>query len=122
MADAAIMISWGTAIPGREDMGMGVFMESIQFWGGLKSNGDIEDFRIYNFASGGLSNASGMVSIEGTPEQINALAAREDYKTLIIKATHIVSDMSIALAETGDTVMKSVERLQSVRKSLGIKD
>ena len=120
MADAALIVRWGTGIPGRETMGLGVFMGSMQFWGQLKAAGDIEDFRVYSFEQGDVSHASGMVCLEGSSEQINAVLDRDDYKMLMVKAGHIVSDMHVVKAETGAAVMKGVERLQSARKELGI--
>lgn len=120
MANAALVIRWGTGIIGREEIGLGVFMASMKFWGELKAKGEVEDFRVYSFPEGDLSHATGMAILEGSTEQIGALVAREDYRTLVTKAVHIVGDVSVDRAETGEAVMQGVERLVSVRKELSI--
>jgi hypothetical protein len=120
MANAAIISSWGANVAGREAMGLGVFMGAVQYFTERKAAGEIEDLRIYLAAQGNLSEVAGHMIVEGSAAQIAALTEREDYRTLIVKAVHIVHNFNSTTYHTGDEIMKRIEMLQAARKELGI--
>jgi hypothetical protein len=120
MATSAIVTSWGAAVSGREQMGLGVFMGAIQFFTELKAKGVIEELRIYLARDGNLAQASGHMVVEGSDEQIQALVQRDDYRMLVLKAGHVVHELRTSVHGTGGAVMGQIELLQSARKELGI--
>jgi len=120
MADSAVVLQWGQPFAGREEMSLGVFMAAIEYYTKLKASKDIENFSIYINQGGNLSQQQGSMIVEGTPDQIMALVQREDYKTLVTKAAHVVPDLMVTMADTGNMVMQRIEKLQMARKELGI--
>ena len=120
MAQSAIVFSWGSAVSGREAMGLGVFSSALQYFGDLKQKGQIEDLRAYITDSGDVGVNAGHLIVEGSTAQINAVRDRADYQVLVVKAAHVVNNFRITLSATGDQVPKKIEQLQAARKELGI--
>jgi hypothetical protein len=120
MSTNAIITSWGANVAGREQMGMGVFMQAIQFFTACKQKGEIDELRIYISNDGDISATAGHMVVEGSAAQLTALAARDEYRAVIIKAAHVVHGFRTSQFATGDAVMARVEQLQTVRKELGI--
>jgi hypothetical protein len=101
-------------------MALGVFMGAIEFYNGLQSEKKVEDFQIFLTQQGDLNAQQGQMVVQGTPEQISALVERDDYRELVMKASHVVTTLNVQQAVSGDLVMQRVEQLQKVRKELGI--
>ena len=120
MSTMAIITSWGANVSGREQVGMTVFMGAIQFFTACKEKGEIDDLRVYVANDGDISANAGHMIVEGSAAQLGALAARDDYQALILKAAHVVQGFRTSSFTTGDAIMKRVEMLQSARKELGI--
>ena len=120
MANTALYTRWGQPFPGREQMGLGIFMEAIQFYQKLQGQKEIESFSVFLMENGGLFEQQGTVVVEGSREQIQKLQQREDFQRILLKATHVVNDLVVTTAYTGEAVMQRIELLQSVRKELGI--
>src|SRR5438045_2213563 len=72
MAQSAIVFSWGSAVSGREAMGLGVFSSALQYFGDLKQKGQIEDLRVYLTDSGDVGVNAGHLIVEGSSAQITA--------------------------------------------------
>jgi hypothetical protein len=120
MSTSAIITSWGTNVAGREQTGMGVFMGAIQYFTERKQKGEIDELRVYVADNGDISAHAGHMVVEGSPAQLAALTARDDYQALILRAVHVVQGFRTSQFTTGEAIMKRIEMLQSVRKELGI--
>lgn len=120
MAQRAIVFSWGSSVSGREAMGLGVFSAALQYFGGLKQQGQIEDLRVYLTEAGDVGMNAGHLVVEGSNAQINAVTERVDYQLLVTKAAHVVTNLRVTLSATGDQVPNKIEQLQAARKELGI--
>jgi len=115
-----MIISWGTAIPGREQVGLEVFMTSMQYFGGLQAAGKVERAATYLNETGQLSHAGGYMVIEGSAAQIDAVPADPQYRRNLTSALHIVSDVSVNVPVTGNEIPQRIEMLTAVRSELGI--
>jgi hypothetical protein len=120
MSTSAIITSWGSNVSGREQMGMGVFMGAIQYFTERKQKGEIDELRVYVANDGDIAGTAGHMIVEGSAAQLSALAAREDYQAIILKAAHVVHGFRTSSFTTGNAIMKRIEMLQGVRKELGI--
>lgn len=120
MANRAIVSSWGAAFVGRENVGLGLFMQAVQFFNDCKQKGEIEELRIYINANGSLSEGAGQMIVEGSAAQLAALVERDEYMSLMTKAIHVVQGFRTVSSSTGDEVMRRIEQLQIARKELGI--
>ena len=120
MSESAVLVRWGAPYVGREEMSFNIFMSVVQYYHGLKEKGEIEDIRIYIDEVGNLTQQGGTMVIEGTTEQINKVRESEEYITQVMKANHAIRDLTVQTTYSGDKVMQRMERLQVIRKELGI--
>jgi len=120
MADASLHLTWGTPVVGRETQGLMVFQEALAFWGKHKEAGNIESLRVGLAREGAFTQVSGYMLVEGSAAKLSTITDSDDYKRLIVKAMHIVENIHITACEADTAVPLAVERLISVRKTLGI--
>jgi hypothetical protein len=120
MADTAMIFRWGAPYVGREEMSLKVFTSVLQYHGGLKAKGEIEDFHVYIDETGNLTKQGGTLIVEGTAEQIAKLRETDEFTTHIMQANHVATDFTINMTYTGNKVMERIEKLQMIRKDLGI--
>ncbi len=120
MINSAIVIQWGTAIPGRENLGLETFMSAVRHYGGLKERGEIEQFQTIMFEQGDISRLSGLMILSGTQRQLQTVLESEKHRELLTKATHIVSDLRVQYGPTGQAVEQRVVEVQKWRKELGL--
>jgi hypothetical protein len=120
MSDAAIHMTWGVPVVGRENQGLVVFQEAIAFWGKHKEAGNVESFRVGLARAGHLGALSGYMLIEGATGKLDTITNSEEYKRLIVKAAHIVENIAITPCDADTAIPASIERLLAVRKQLGI--
>jgi hypothetical protein len=119
--NSAIVMQWGTAIPGRENMGLEVFMSAVQYYDELKQKGEVEDFQTVLFEQGNISDHGGLMIVSGSRTQLQAVLDSERYRELIVKALHIVSDIKVQFGATGtEAVQDRVQELTRWRKELGL--
>jgi hypothetical protein len=114
------MFQWGAPVTGREQIGLGVFMNALEYYGKLKVERAIEDYRVYLTTNGNLHEQQGSLVVEGSAAQIGSLLVREDYLMMLTKAAHVVHNLTVMEADSGDAIPRRVERLQMARKELGI--
>lgn len=120
MAEASLLITWGTNKVGRETMGLGVFMGVMSFFEKQKSSGALAEFKVGIGNQGALSQTSGYIIAEGTNDQINKLSENTEFNAHVLKAFHVVEGIHIQRCVTGTAVPNRIEQLLAVRKELGI--
>jgi len=120
MADSAIIVTWGRNISGREQMGMGIFMSALEHYNKVKASGGLTDVRVYLCQEGNLGQFAGMITLEGSDQQVRAVLASDAHHDLLIKAGHVVADLNVVQAFSGAAVPQRIEQVQKIRKQLGI--
>jgi hypothetical protein len=70
--------------------------------------------------AGTFGALSGYMLIEGASQKLDGVMASEEYRRLVVKASHIVENISITVCDADAAVPASIERLIAVRKQLGI--
>jgi hypothetical protein len=85
MADAALFIGWGQVVRGREKRAVQVFNETIEYWGGLQSDGKIEDFEVVLLTPHG-GDLQGFGLLRGSEEQVGALQNDEEFQRRVTRA------------------------------------
>lgn len=119
-ANAAIYVSWGNAIPGREAKSLEVFMGAVEYYSRLEKEGKIAGLRTYLATNGNTDHFAGFMLIEGEIAQLRAVIDSEEYKQILYKARHLVHDVDVVHCVTGAEVAKSIQAVVGVRKQLGI--
>jgi hypothetical protein len=107
MADAGLFIGWGEVVRGREDRALDVFNETIEFYGGLQSDGRIENFEVCLLEPHG-GELGGFAMLRGSEEQIAEVRRAEDFERLITKASLVVDDLGVVGAAIGESLARSV--------------
>jgi len=94
MADAAIVIRWNRVVPGREQQGLSIFGQSLEYYGTLQSTGAIESFEpvIFNPTGGDLN---GIILIRGSLDQLDALKREDRFIDLMMRAAHACEGLGV---------------------------
>jgi len=96
--DGAIVIRWGSAIPGREAKGLEVLSQAQQSFDELAKEHRIREHREYFSISGGNG---GFMIVEGDLDELAKLMHEPEQLALQAKAAAIVSDFSRELVGGG---------------------
>jgi hypothetical protein len=107
MADAGLFIGWGQVARGREDRALGVFNETIGFYGRLQEEGRIESFEVSLLQPHG-GDLVGFAMLRGTEEQIDAIQHDDEFERLITRANFIVDNLGVVPAALGNGVARQV--------------
>jgi hypothetical protein len=94
MADAAIVIRWNRVVPGREQQGLSIFGQSLEYYGTLQGKGAIESFEpvIFNPTGGDLN---GIILIRGSLDQLDALKREDRFIDLMMRAAHACEGLGV---------------------------
>src|SRR5436190_22276673 len=106
MADVVLFISWGEAVPGREERGLEVFNEAVGYYGRCQQEGRIESFDLVILAPN--ADMNGYVELRGTVDQLNALREDDEYRRLLRDATLVCEKMRVLEGATGERIAREV--------------
>jgi hypothetical protein len=101
MADAGLFIGWGEVVRGREERALEVFNETLQFYGHLEANGQIESFEPCLLQPHG-GDLAGFVLLRGTQEQMDAVRNDDDFQRHVTRAGFIVDSLGVIDAALGE--------------------
>ncbi|HEX9234947.1 MAG TPA: hypothetical protein VF972_01565 [Actinomycetota bacterium] len=96
--DAAIVISWGGGVAGREAKGIEVFMDALTFWGKQAADEKCEQPEPFLAEDG----SGGMLIIKGKSDALREITESDDGLMLIAKAQLIVQDLKSHWYFAGD--------------------
>jgi len=120
MSNAAIFISWGAPLAGRENKALEVFNQVLEYNTRLKKEGKITDHRTYLSTNGNTSELGGFMVVEGEVAQLRSMIDSTEFQTNYLKAQHLVSNVELVHCVTGTEIGKRVEMVLGVRRELGI--
>jgi hypothetical protein len=103
MADEALFIGWGDVVRGRERKAVDVFNESIEYYGQLQQDGQIERFDAWFLAPHG-GDLAGFVLLHGEREQLDRVQRSPEFELLLSRAGLIVDRMGVVNAYTGEAL------------------
>lgn len=112
MADAGLFIGWGQVVRGREKRAVEVFNESVAYWGGLQSEGKIEDFEVVLLSPHG-GDLAGFALLRGSAEQVAALRSDDEFERRITRADLIVDNQGVVDAVLGEGIGSSMSIYQA---------
>ncbi len=112
MADAGLFIGWGQVVRGREKRAVEVFNESVAYWGGLQSEGKIEDFEVVLLSPHG-GDLAGFALLRGSAAQMAALRSDDEFERRIARADLIVDNQGVVDAALGEGIGSSMSIYQA---------
>jgi hypothetical protein len=107
MAEAALFITWGQPVRGREKRAGEQMRESVQYWKRLEDEGDIE--RCDWAAISGQGDLWGIALLRGTAEQIDSLRRSEDFGRNILRVSLVADRVAVADAAVDEGAIQGME-------------
>lgn len=111
MADGILFIGWGAVISGRESKAGEVFMEAVQFFGGLQQKGDITGMEVVGLAPHG-GDLIGFFLLKGDREKLAHLRLRDDFERVINRATAVVQGIGVVDGRSGEDLGRFIQMEQ----------
>jgi hypothetical protein len=96
--NGAVLIRWGTSVPGREAASLDVFAKGINRFETLTKQGRLHGHREYVSITG---RNGGFVILDGEVEELTKILAEEDTLTLNAQASAIVEDYEVQVYAGG---------------------
>ncbi len=105
MANGALVIGWGSVIPGREQKSLQGFNEAIQYYTRLQQQGTIDSFEpiALDYHGGDLD---GFLLVHGDREKLNALRSSEEFLSLNNRAALVVNNLGVINAFIGEELQR----------------
>ena len=103
MAGEALFIGWGQVVRGREQKALEVFNESVQYWGSLQEQGQIESLDVVLLAPHG-GDLFGYALLKGDPGKLDAVQRSEEFTRQTARASMIVDGVGVVPAATGEAL------------------
>jgi hypothetical protein len=118
MADHGLFIGWGAPVYGREEKGLSVFAESIEYYGKLQAEGRIESFEPALLDPHG-GDLEGFVLVRGTRQQMADLRGDADFRRLVTRASLIIQSLGLVDAVLGDELGREIGVYQEAAQEMG---
>jgi hypothetical protein len=94
MADAALLIRWQRAVPGREQKALSLFGGSMEYYSTLQSEGAIESFEPV-LLNPSTNDLTGFILIRGSEEQLNVLKQQERFKDMMLRGQYLIEGLGV---------------------------
>ena len=95
MADSALLMRWDRVVPGREQQGLHLFGQALEYYGSLQSEGAIESFEPVLLDPSG-TRVNGIILLRGTADQLAALRRQERYIDIVMPAQYLCEDFAVS--------------------------
>jgi len=118
--DAAVMLSFGPVIPGREALAVDLFTEVGQVLGRLMDAGTITGFRPYFYADGLAGDVSGFFLLHGRRPRLDELRRDEGFTALVLRVGAAVGNVRAQSLVAGSGAGRMVNLYREIRQDLGL--
>ena len=116
--DFGLFIGFGTAIPGREQEGLKLFGEALDFWSQKQQQGEVESVDTVLLEPHG-GDLNGFILIHGDQQKLNRIRYQDEtFLKQIAQAQVMVHDIGVVGAYIGAGVQQEIQRYQQVLQSL----
>jgi hypothetical protein len=117
MANAALVIGWGPAVPGREQKALQVFGEAIQYYTRLQQQGQIESFEPVALEPHG-GDLNGFLLVRGDREKLNRVRSSDEFVRLNNRAQLVVTNFGAVGAFVGEELNRLFNDFQAQASDL----
>lgn len=118
MAGEALFIGWGAVVRGREKQALQVFQESMEYYGKLQQDGQIEGFDVYVLAPHG-GDLDGFVILRGDRQKLAQIRFSDDFERLLARASAIIDRPGVVPAYSGEVLAQQMALFQQVADEFG---
>jgi len=119
--NGALIITWGSNVPGREAKGLEVFGKALAHFDELAKKGRIHGHKEYLALTGNVDRLAGFMVIEGPVEELSKLQTEEATRALLIEGASIAKEFTATLTAGGDeqTLTQEITLFTKTQQSLG---
>ena len=118
MAGEAMFIGWGQVVRGREKQALQVFQESMEYYGKLQQDGQIESFDVFLLAPHG-GDLAGFVLLRGSRQALAQIRFSDEFEQLTTRAASIIDSLGLIPAYGGDALAQQMQRFQQAADEFG---
>jgi hypothetical protein len=119
--NGALVITWGSNVPGRESKGLEVFGKALAHFDELAKKGRIHGHKEYLALTGNVDRLAGFMVVEGPVEELIKLQTEESTRALLIEGASIAKEFTATLTAGGDeqTLTSEITLFTKTQQSLG---
>jgi hypothetical protein len=118
MAGEALFIGWGAVVRGREKQALQVFQESIEYYGRLEQEGQIDGFDVLLLSPHG-GDLAGFVILRGDRQTMAGVRFSDEFERLIVRASSIVDSVGVLPAYSGEALAAQMALFQQAAEEFG---
>ena len=118
MAGEGLFIGWGPVVRGREKQSLQVFQESMEYYGKLKQDGQIESFDVYLLAPHG-GDLGGFALLRADVQALGQIRFSEEFERLLVRASSIIDNLGVVLFYSGDALARQMALFQQAADEFG---
>lgn len=113
MADNVLFVGWGRTTPGREQLALQVFQDTMAYWGRVEQQGEIDGVDVVLLGPHG-GDLYGFMLVRGESGTLARLRASDEFAGLIMRADFALENLGVVPAMTGDAVAQSMQGFEQV--------
>jgi hypothetical protein len=119
--NGALIVTWGSNIPGREAKGLEVFGKALAYFDELAKKGRIHGHKEYITLTGNADQLAGLMLVEGPVEELVKLQTEEATRALLIEGASITKNFTATVAAGGDeqTLTQEIGLFTKTQQGLG---
>ena len=119
--NGALVITWGSNVPGRESKGLEVFGKALAHFDELAKKGRIHGHKEYLALTGNVDRLAGFMVVEGPVEELIKLQTEEATRALLIEGASIAKEFTATLTAGGDeqTLTSEITLFTKTQQGLG---
>lgn len=117
MAGEALFLGWGPVVRGREQKALGVFQETIEYYGRLQQEGKIDSFEPVLIAPHG-GDLGGFLLLRGERGKLDEVRSSEEFERAVSRAASVVENVGVINAYTGEALGQAMGRFQAASQDL----
>lgn len=119
--NGAIIITWGSNVPGREAKGLEVFGKALAHFDALAKSGRIHGHKEYLALTGNVDQLAGFMVVEGPLEELLKIQTEEATRALLIEGASITKGFTATVTSGGDeqSLTKEITLFTKTQQSLG---
>jgi hypothetical protein len=102
MAHRVLLVSWSTAVRGREALALDVYNELVALLSEMEGDGELESFDIVLLEPN--PDCQGLVLVHGTGRQIAALRGDVRFRSLMLRAAVVTDGLRECGGSTGEGI------------------
>jgi hypothetical protein len=118
MGDYGFVTAYGDVRQGRERQAMEVWADALDFYEKAQANGLIESYDVTLYLPTGHALPTGIITLWGSEDQIDAIARNTDRQALQLRAGFIVEDLVETRCMRGAALLEGVGRFQEAIAAL----